>query len=224
MTNETTNETTNEISNETATNEPTNGQETANSEKMTEENWNELIRAVHHNGTVALKMKFENVESQILNLAAYGPIFVYHVRNEANELYSCGFFLRELIARFQSGNDPSLWMASFFYELMKTEGGKPLPDLPANEEGAKKIVDTVLVPQLLEAIREEFAPLELHAGLALNEEHGPVFEAGFREITDGPNVCAVPLHMLLTHLQLNRDPSELIIQGLYNIRKQHGLE
>lgn len=211
------------MNNET-TNEPTNEELEGNQENMSAENWSELLNAVHHNGLVALKMSFNEVEGQVSQLEAYGAVFVYRVKDASNNDYFCGFFLRELIARFQSGNDPAIWMASFFHELMKTPGGKDLPKPPANEEEAKAVIDNVLVPQCIEAIREEFAPEQIHAGLALNPEHGPVLEAGFPAITDGPNVCAIPLHFLLTHLQLNRDPSELLITGMYNIRKEHGLD
>ncbi|WP_379133771.1 hypothetical protein [Paenibacillus sp. sgz500958] len=212
-----TNDTTNETSNET-TNEEVQGNE------MTEERWAELIKAVHHNGLLALKKRFSEVEVQLMNLEAYGPVFVFHVKDESKDVYSCGFFIRELVARFQSGNDPSLWMASFFYELMKTKGGKALPQLPSSEDEAKALIDKVLVPQCIEAVREEFAPEQVHAGLAWNQDVGPVFEAGFPAITEGNNVCAIPLQLLLTHLELNRDPSELLVQGLYNIRKEHGME
>lgn len=211
MTNETTNETTNE--------------EAEAAEKvMTEEKWNELLKAVFHNGIVALKMSFSEVEGQVLNLDTYGPVFVYRVKDSANDDYYCGFFLRELAGRFQSGSSPEIWMASFFHELMKTKGGNSLPKPLPNEEEAKAVVDNVLVPLCITAVREEFAPEQVHAGLAFNPEHGPVFEAGFPAITDGNNVCAIPLHLLLTHLQLNRDPSELLLQGLYKIREEHGLE
>jgi hypothetical protein len=206
-------------------NETTNENEEVNNNKaMSEEEMAQLLKAVHHNGLVALRVHFKDVEGQVLNMEAYGPVFVFHVKSELDQVYSCGFFLRELIARFQSGNDPSLWMASFFVELMKTEGGKPLPKPPANEDEAKAIIDNVLVPKCIEEIKGEFAPEEVHVGLAWNQELGPVFEAGFPVITEGNNVCAFPLHLLLTHLQLNRDPSELLVQGMYNIRKEHGLE
>ncbi|MGO4346150.1 hypothetical protein AB4Z45_11755 [Paenibacillus sp. MCAF9] len=206
------------INNET-TNEEVNSKDSA----MTEEKWAELIKAVHHNGIVALKMQFNDVEGQVLNHEAYGPVFVFHVKDESDSVYSCGFFLHELVNRFQSGNDPAVWMASFFVDLMENEGGKPLSQAAASEEEAKAVIDKILVPQCITAVTEEFAPEQVHAGLAWNEEHGPVFEAGFPTIKDGNNVCAIPLHLLLTHLQLNRDPAELLIQGMYNIRNEHGI-
>lgn len=209
-------------------NETTNEEVKSNTDGMSEEKWAELIKAVHHNGLVALKMNFNDVEAQVVNFDIYGPVFVFHVKDPSNSVYSCGFFLRELIARFQSGNEPgnnpATWMASFFVDLMKTKGGKPLPQAAANEDEAKAIIDKVLVPQCIEAVSEEFAPEQVHAGLAWNEDHGPVFEVGFPAITEGNNVCAIPLHLLLIHLQLNRDPAELLLQGMYNIRKEHGMD
>lgn len=206
------------------TNETPIEEENNQQPEMTQEDWTELVNAVHHNSLVALRMKFEQVEGQVLNMEAYGPVFVYQVKDADNDGYSVGFFLRELVARFQSGNSPEVWLASFFYELMKIKGGKALPAPPQSEEEAKAVIDNVLVPHCIAAVQEEFAPEEVHAGLAWNEEHGPVFETGFPTITEGSNVCAIPLHVLLTHLQLNRDPAELLVQGLYHIRREHGLE
>lgn len=99
------------MNNET-TNEPTNEELEGNQENMSAENWSELLNAVHHNGLVALKMSFNEVEGQVSQLEAYGAVFVYRVKDASNNDYFCGFFLRELIARFQSGNDPAIWMAS----------------------------------------------------------------------------------------------------------------
>ncbi|MFC5470360.1 hypothetical protein ACFPPD_16830 [Cohnella suwonensis] len=192
--------------------------------EIPEEKMKELIGAVHHNGTVALKQHFDDVEGQVMGHQIYGPIFVYQVKDEQGDGYACGFFLRELIAKFQQGGDPSQWMASFYVDLMKTPGGKLLPTPPQTEDAAKALIDNVIVPQCIAAVKEEFAPEEVYAGLALNEEHGPVLEAGFPSIQDGNNVCAMPLHVLMAHQLLNREPSELLVQGLYKIRIEHGLE
>ncbi|MCD9024017.1 hypothetical protein [Cohnella silvisoli] len=202
-------------------NETTNAEVNSNQVTDSDEKFAELIKAVHHNGLIALKSHFENVEGQVLNQEIYGPVFVYLVKDDSNNGYVCGFFLRELIAKFQSDSDPAQWMASFFIELMKSEGGKDLPERPASEDEAKALIDKVLVPQCIAAIREEFAPEQVHAGLDWNQEHGPVFEAGFPAIRDGNNVCAVPLHLLYTHFLLNRDPADLILQGMYKIREEH---
>jgi hypothetical protein len=205
-------------------NEMTNEDNNSNENEMSQEKWEELLKAVYHNGTVALSKHLRGVQGQVLNFEAYGPVFIYHVKDESNHVYSCGFFLQELIGKFQSENDAALWMTSFYVDLMKNKEGKALPKPATNEEEAKALVDNVLVPQLIEAVREEFAPEQVHAGLIWNEEIGPAFEVGFPGVTEGNNVCAVPLHLLLTHYQLNRDPSELLLQGLYKIRKEHGLD
>ncbi|MBD2867287.1 hypothetical protein [Paenibacillus arenilitoris] len=208
------------MTNETK-NEEVNGNPSADNDQQ--QKLAELVKAVHHNGLVALKMHFDEVEGQVMNQKNYGPVFIYQVKDESGNVYACGFFLGELVAKFQSGNDPATWMSSFFVELMKTEGGRPMPTPPASEDEAKALIDKVLIPQCMAAVREEFEGEKVHAGLQLHEEHGPVFEAGFPEIKDGNNVCAVPLHLLFTHLLLNRDPSEVLLQGMYNIREEHGL-
>jgi len=202
-----------------------------NNEKTNEEvhsnqdvDWTELVKAVQHNGIVSLKTYFDNVDGQVSNHDIYGPLFVFHVKDESDYGYECGFFLRELVGQFQTGSNPAEWMASFFFELMKTEGGKPFPTPPASEDEAKALIDKVLVPQCIEAVREEFDQEQVHAGLDWNEQHGPVFEAGFPAIKEGNNVCAFPLHLLFTHLLLNRDPAELLINGLYKIKAEHGLD
>ncbi|MFB9278096.1 hypothetical protein [Cohnella cellulosilytica] len=200
-------------------NASSDGQEANKDEKFAE-----LVKAVHHNGLVALRMHFDQVEGQVLNQDVYGPVFAFRVKDEADDGYECGFFLRELVAKFQGKGDPSEWMASFFIELMKTKGGQAFPKPPANETEAKALIDNVLVPQCIKAVTEEFAPEQVHAGLAWNQEHGPVFETGFPAIRDGNNVCAIPLHLLFTHLLLNRDPADLLLQGLYKIREEHGLQ
>jgi len=205
-------------------NETTQADANGNTEAGSAEQLNELVKAVFHNGMVALKMHFENVEGQVLNQEIYGPVFVFQVKDEAGDGYACGFFLRELIAKFQSGNDPSGWMASFYIELMKTPGGKPLPQPPKSEDDAKALIDKVLVPHCIQTVREEFEPEQVHAGLDWHQEHGPVFEAGFPVIRDGNNVCAFPLHLLFAHHLLNRDPTDLLLQGLYRIREEHGMD
>lgn len=198
----------------------TDNQTNDNNEKMVE-----LLKAVYHNGLTALKMFFDEVAGQVLNQERYGPVFVFQVRDANKHVYACGFFLQELIAKFQSGKDPAQWLASFFFELMNQHGeGKGLPTPPSGEEETKALIDHTLVPHCIAAVREEFAPEQVHAGLGFVPENGPVFEAGFPSVKDGNNVCAVPLHVLITHHLLNRDPAEILIQGLYNIREQHGLD
>ncbi|GGD59024.1 hypothetical protein [Paenibacillus nasutitermitis] len=202
------------------TNEKTNEEVDQNQDV----DWAELVKAVHHNGLVSLKMYFDDVNGQVSNHEVYGPLFIYHVTDESGNGYACGYFLRELVDQFQNGSNPAEWMASFFFELMKTEGGKLLPAAPSNEEEAKAFIDKMLVPLCIKSVKEEFSQEQVHAGLDWNEQHGPVFEAGFPAIKDGNNVCAYPLHLLFTHLLLNRDPAELLINGLYKIKEEHGVE
>ena len=101
------------------TNETTNAPENGNPTAGQDEHLQELINAVHHNGLVALRMRFADVEGEVMKHDVYGPIFVYRVKDEAGDGYACGFFLRELVALFQGKNDPAAWMASFYVELMK---------------------------------------------------------------------------------------------------------
>lgn len=198
-----------------------NGNEAADMNKQMVE----LVKAVYHNGMTALKMYFDEVAGQVLNQETYGPVFIFQVKDKSGGVYACGFMMQEMVARFRTGGgDPAEWMASFFFELMKDEGGKPLPKPPSNEEEAKALIDHTLVPHCIEAVKSEFAPEQVHAGLGFVPEHGPVFEAGFPAIRDGNNVCAIPLNLLFTHYMLNRDPAEMLVQGLYKIREEHGME
>lgn len=210
----------NKMTNETMNEETSNN---SNEETASAEQFNELIHAVHHNGLVALRTYYNDVQGQVVNHEVYGPLFIFQVKDDSNDGYVCGFFLRELIEKFQASNKPEEWMASFFVELMKTKGGKLLPKSPENEDEAKALIDQVLIPQCIAAVQEEF-PEQVLAGLDWNEEHGPVFEAGFPAISEGNNTCAFPIHVLMMHYLLNRDPSELIVQGLYKIQEMHGLE
>lgn len=192
--------------------------------KMSVEKLNELIQAVQHNGFVSLRAYFDEVTGRIWNLEAYGPLLIYSVKDDANNEYECGFFMRELISKFQSGNDPSQWMSSFFVDLMKTPGGKTLPKPPASEAEVKEIVDHQIVKPCMDAVQEEFAAEQVQIGLDLHPEHGAVLKAGFPSIKEGNNMCAFTLDSLITHVLLNRDPSEVIIQGLYNIREQQAVK
>lgn len=207
------------MSNETKNNELTND---SNQGTISLEKWNELINAVQHNGFVSLRTYFDEVTGRIWNHEAYGPILIYSVKDDINNEYECGFFLRELIGKFQSSKDPAEWMASFFVELMKTSGGKKLPHPPASEDETKSIINHQILGPCLEAVKEEFPSEQVHAGLDWNQEHGAVFKAGFPSVTKGNNVCAFKIDLLIMHVLLNRDPSELVLQGLYKIREEQG--
>ncbi|MGZ9583173.1 hypothetical protein [Paenibacillus marinisediminis] len=208
------------MTNETVNKETSNN---SNEETASAEKWAELINAVHHNGLVALRTYYNDVQAQVVKHEVYGPLFIFHVKDDANDGYVCGFFLRELVNKFQSSDKPEEWMASFYVDLMKTKGGKLLPKSPENKDEAKALIDEVLVPQCMAAVQEEFQGQAL-ARLEWNEEHGPVFEAGFPAISEGNNTCAIPVHLLMMHFLLNRDPSELILQGLYKLREDQGLD
>ncbi|MBP2001368.1 hypothetical protein J2Z69_002411 [Paenibacillus shirakamiensis] len=215
-----------EITEPTEPTEPTEATHETTQEEVEQDHkkWVELIEAVQHNGVVTLQTHFDDVQVQVLNQEIYGPVFVFQVRDASGHAYQCGFFLRELVAKFQSGGNSAEWMGSFFFELMKKEGGATLPEPMANEEEAKTLMDQQLIPQWISDVQAEFAPEDVHAGLDWNEEHGPVFEVGFPAIRDGNNVCAFPINLLLTHYLLNREPSDLLLQGLYKIREEHGME
>lgn len=186
-----------------------------------------LIGALHNNSIHALKSMFEGdeVDGQVMNHELYGPIFTYRIQvKEGGHAYACGFFMRELLDKFQNNADPAIWLASFFYDLMKGEGSKLLPPPPQSEDEAKALIDGIIVPHCAKSIREEFEEEQVYVDLDFHEQHGPVLEAGFTAIKDGNNVCALPIHILISHFLLNRDPAEPIIQGLYKIREEHGLE
>ncbi|WP_090983734.1 hypothetical protein [Paenibacillus sp. CF384] len=211
--------TTNDVSNQNDTQEQAAG--------IPEEEIQRLIQALHENALRALRFKFEEdqVDGQVLNHEVYGPIFTYKIEvKDGGHKYACGFFMRELLHTFQNNEDPALWMSSFFLDLMDAGGERLLPMPPQSEDEAKALIDNIIVPYCAKAIREEFPDEQVHVDLDLNEQHGAVLEAGFTSISDGNNVCALPLHMLIAHHLLNRDPAEPIIQGLYRIREEHGLE
>ncbi|BBH20733.1 hypothetical protein Back11_20780 [Paenibacillus baekrokdamisoli] len=197
-----------------------------NEQQTNEEEIARLIEVLDSNARHALNIMFEGdqVDGQILTHELYGPIFTYRVQLQNGDGYVCGFFMRELLEKFQNNANPALWLASFFSDLMQQEGGKLLPKPPESEDEAKVLIDGTIVPYCARTIREEFNQEQVYVDLEFHEEHGPVLEAGFTSIQDGNNVCAIPLHILISHYLLNRDPAELLIQGLYRIREEHGLE
>ncbi|GIO13788.1 hypothetical protein J19TS2_33430 [Cohnella xylanilytica] len=182
----------------------------------------ELIKNLYQHSIQALKSQFEDseVEGQVVQHDVYGPLFTFRVKNDQGDWYACGFFLRELLANFQQNKNPALWLGSFFVDLMKVPGGVMLPKPPQSEEEAKALMDGTILPHCFSAVKEEFEPEEVYAGLDLHQEHGPVLEAGFPKYKEGNNVCAMPLHLLLAHYLLNRDPADLLVQGLYRILEE----
>lgn len=215
--------TTNEQTTEANNTEVDNTEANNNSEANNNEKLMELIRNVFTHSIQLLKAEFgeDKVDGQVSQHPNYGPLFTFLVKNEQGEGYACGFFMRELLANFQKNKNPSLWLSSFFVDLMKAPGGVLLPKPPQSEEEAKAVIDKEILPYCYVAIKQEFSPEEVYTGLDLNEEHGPVLEAGFPKYREGNNVCAMPLHLLLANYLLNRDPADLIIQGLYRILEEH---
>ncbi|MBO7742557.1 hypothetical protein I8J29_00015 [Paenibacillus sp. MWE-103] len=203
-------------------------QDTQEQGNVSEAEFRQVVQALHENGLKALRFKFEDeqVDGQVLNHEVYGPIFTFKIETKDGGKYATGFFMRELLHTFQNNEDPALWMSSFFFELMDGNEGKDklLPMPPQSEDEAKALIDNVIVPYCAKTLREEFPDEQVYVDLDLHEEHGPVLEAGFTGITDGNNICALPLHVLIAHFLLNRDPAEPMIQGLYRIREEHGLE
>jgi len=186
----------------------------------------ELVEALYRHAEQALKSQFEECEvaGQVVSHAVYGPIFTFQVKNPDGGAYACGFLMNELIAAFRNNNDPAMWLSSFFVELMRKGDSQLLPIPPKSDDEAKALFDGVIVPYCAKTIREEFEPEQVYVDLDFHEEHGPVLEAGFPSIVEGSNVCAMPLHFLMAQYLLNRDPAEPVIQGLYRIRKEHGIE
>ncbi|WP_274649304.1 hypothetical protein [Paenibacillus humicola] len=186
----------------------------------------ELAEALFHHGVQALKSQFEECEvsGHVAGHALYGPIFTFELKTPEGNDYAVGFFMNELISTFRNNADPALWLSSFFVDIMNSGESRLLPVPPQNEDEAKALFDGHIVPHCAKAIREEFEPEQVYVDLDFHQEHGPVLEAGFPSIVEGNNVCAMPLHFLLAQHLLNRDPAEPVIQGLYRIRKEHGLE
>ncbi|MFC5700346.1 hypothetical protein ACFPVX_03540 [Cohnella faecalis] len=184
-----------------------------------------LLTQVYQHSITAIKSGFPDneVDGQIMNHEQFGPLLVFHVKNEQGHVYSCGFFLNELLNKFQKGTNAATYLSSFFVDLMETEGGKPLPQPPQSEDDVTHLIDNELIPHCRKAVQEEFEPEIIHIQLDLHEQYGPVLESGFQAITEGNNVCAVPIPILMIHYLLNRDPADIIINGLYRIRDEHGL-
>lgn len=184
-----------------------------------------LINQLYQHSLAALKNGFEEcaVDGQVLGHETFGPLFVFHVRPDESRVYSCGFFLNELLGKFQKNADPALYLSSYFVDLMESPESRPLPNPPQTDDEAKALIDGAILPRCLSVVREEFAPEDVHFQLDFNEQHGPVVEVGFASITDGNNVCAVPIPILMMHHLLNRDPADLLVNGLYRIREEHGI-
>lgn len=179
-----------------------------------------LIALLNHVQQV-LKENFEEYEvgGQIGQHPMFGPLFVLSLNQNGNT-YECGFFVNELVHNFQTKEDPGLWLSSFFVDLLRSEGSKPLPQSPQSEEEAKALMDGFIVPFCAQSVRSEYEET-VYVDLELHPEQGPILEAGFPSIKTGNNTCGLPLPYLLTLYLLNRDPSEPIVQALDRIKEEH---
>lgn len=190
-----------------------------------EEEARQIIMGVYERTLQTLQNEFEQygVEGQIINNGHYGPIYTFQLTNQEGRNFSCGFFINELLEKYRTGIDAGGWLSSFYVDLIRNGESRPLPQPPQSEDETKELFDGYIVPHCAGALREEFAPEQVYVDLDIHEQAGPVLEAGFPAIREGNNVCAMPFHYLLTLYLLNRDPADPLIQGLYKIREEHGL-
>jgi hypothetical protein len=203
-------------------------EEELQAKKDREEEAKKLVTAIYTVTQQMLQAEFPayQVEGQIMNNSLLGPIIAYRLKsNDTKKEYACGFFINELLEKHRDPELAKQWLASFYIDLIN-EGpsGKPLPEPPKTNEESKKLFDEVIVPHCAKSARDEFPMEQVYVNLSMHEQAGPVLEAGFPAIKEGNNVCAMPFHLLLTMQLLNRDPADPVVNGLYKIRKEHGLE
>jgi serine/threonine protein kinase len=160
------------------------------------------------------------VTGTIAEHSVYGYVFAYQLQ-EGTESYAIGFFLSELIHKFQSNQEPSRWLASFFHDKMSAKTTSLLPTPPETEEEINSLMDQHILPLCYQSIQEEFPNEEIATGLELHEEYGPMLESSFRSIQEGNNTCAIPLMFLYTLYLMNRDPAEPVTQALQQLLDQH---
>jgi hypothetical protein len=171
-------------------------------------------------GTLQEQFPEYEVDGQIGQHQVHGPMLAFTL-NKAEKTYTCGFFLSELVRQFQTNPHAVMWLCSFFVDLLSSPESKPLPNPPESEDEAKEIFDQHIIPHCTQMVREEFDPEPVHVDLGLNPEYGPVLEATFVSIIEGNNTSAIPLNYLLTLYLLNRDPADLIVQALHQIKNMH---
>ena len=161
------------------------------------------------------------VEGLIGQHPMYGPLFVFSLGNEGKS-YGCGFFVNEVARVFQTNSDPEQWLCSFYVDMIRSGESKPLPDSPQSEEESKSLIDNTIVPYCMECIKSEFPNETMYVDLSMNEQLGPVLEAGFPSITEGSNTTGLPLPYIYALYLLNRDPAEPIIEALNHIYEKQG--
>jgi len=192
-----------------------------------QEDAKKLIAEIYNRSLKMLQMEFDSfqVEGQILNHSSFGPLFAYQLKDhKSDNKYACGFLINELLEKHKDAAKAQQWLASFFIDMIDEQVSKPLPTPPQNQEDSKKLFDQHILPHCMKAVREEFNTEKVYVNLSVHEKAGPVLETGFPDIKDGNNVCAMPIPFLLTLHLLNRDPADPLVNGLYLIREQHGLQ
>lgn len=198
-----------------------------NKDTNREEETKKLIVAIYNRSLQMLQVEFDNfqIEGQIINHGTFGPLFAYQLKeSDSDNRYACGFLINELLEKHKDAGRAQQWLASFYIDMIDEQVSKPLPVPPQSQDEGKKLFDEKIMPHCVKSVREEFSAEQVYINLSVHEKVGPVLEAGFPVIKDGNNVCAMPLQYLLTLYLLNRDPAEPLINGLYKIREEHGLD
>lgn len=175
----------------------------------------EKIQAWFNHVQRVLQEQFEDYEvaGQIAKHEVYDYLFFYQLIKE-DKVFQCGFFLNELVKRFQSNNNPELWISSFFMDLVQTNVSQPLPAQPESDEDARKILDGQILPLIVKNMQEEFPEGSVEYAIGMHPDMGLVIESGFPAIKEGNNTCVIPLQYLMMLYMFNRDPSEPVMQAL----------
>lgn len=198
-----------------------------NEKKKREEEMKKLVAAIYTRSLQMLQTEFDNykVEGHIINHPNFGPLFTYQLtEKDSSKKYACGFLINELLEKHKEPARAQQWLASFYVDMIDEQLDRPLPKPPQSQEESKKLFDENIMPHCVKSVREEFSMEKVYVNLSLHEKVGPVVEAGFPVIKEGNNVCAMPIPYLMTLYMLNRDPAEPLVNGLYKIREEHGLE
>lgn len=172
-----------------------------------------------------LQEQFDDYEvgGQIAKHETYDYLFFFQLIKE-NKVYQCGFFMNELVRRFQLKQNLELWISSFFVDLINTNESQPLPTQPESDEEAKRLMDGTVLPIIAKSIQEEYPEGSVQYRISMHPKMGLVIEAGFPAIKEGNNTCIIPLQYLLMLYLMNRDPSEPVIQALDTLYENYPKE
>ncbi|MFC6331064.1 hypothetical protein ACFP56_00400 [Paenibacillus septentrionalis] len=205
----------------------TNANENNEKKEQLNDDAKKLIAELYNRSLKMLQIEFEGyqVKGQLINHPNFGPLFAYQLTDNSTEnVYACGFFINEMLEKHKDAATAQQWLASFFVDMISEQVSKPLPIPPQTQEESKKLLDQHIIPHCLTSVREEFSTEKVYVNIAMHEKAGAVLEAGFPDIKEGNNVCAMPIPYLITLHLMNRDPAEPLVNGLYLIREQLGLE